>query len=77
MSVTVYLNQGEGVESALRRLKKICEKSGLFQELKNREYYVSRSERAHAKKLEVRKKIARNKILQKEENESADKLNGY
>lgn len=56
---TVIVRDGESLESALRRFKKACEREGIMQELKKREYYRKPSEIRNEKNREIKRKIAR------------------
>ncbi len=44
MSIKVQVRHGEHVGSAMRRFKKIIERSGIMRELRRREHYVKPSE---------------------------------
>jgi small subunit ribosomal protein S21 len=44
MSIKVQVRHGEPVGSAVRRFKKIIERSGIMRELRRREHYVKPSE---------------------------------
>ena len=55
MSV-VKIKDNESFESALRRFKKQCEKSGILSEIKRREHYEKPSVRRKKKALAARKK---------------------
>jgi small subunit ribosomal protein S21 len=50
------VKDGESFESALRRFKKICEKSGVLSEIRRREHYEKPSVRRKKKALAARKK---------------------
>ena len=52
----IQLKDGESFESALRRFKKSCEKSGILTELKKREFYEKPSLRRKKKSIQVRKR---------------------
>ena len=56
MQVTVYQNQ---VEQALKGLKRLLSKEGLFRELKRRRFYVKPSLRKKMKIKEAKKKPKR------------------
>ena len=38
--VTVYIDDEMNLEKAIRRFKKQCEKEGIFEELRQRQYYT-------------------------------------
>jgi ribosomal protein S21 len=56
VGTTVFLQQGEDLESALKRLKKICNDENIFTEIKKREYAIKPSAVRHEKrKTAIRK----------------------
>ena len=57
--VGVRVRENESFESALRRFKKICEKSGVLSEIRRREHYEKPSVRRKKKALAARKKKRR------------------
>ena len=57
--VFVKVRDGESIEEALRRFKRECERNGIMQEIKKREYYESPSVRRKKKQAELRRKIRR------------------
>jgi len=59
MSVEVKAHPNENIESLLRRFKKAVERSGILQELKQRERYQKPSELRHAAAMERKRKIAK------------------
>ncbi len=52
----VRVREDESLESALRRFKRKCEKSGILSELKKRQHYEKPSARKKRKALAARKK---------------------
>ena len=54
--VRIRVRENESFESALRRFKKICEKSGVLSEIRRREHYEKPSVRRKKKALAARKK---------------------
>lgn len=56
---TIILKEGESFESALRRFKKQCEKSGILTELRKREFYEKPSIRRKKKSIQARKRALR------------------
>ncbi|MGD0656440.1 MAG: 30S ribosomal protein S21 [Syntrophorhabdales bacterium] len=60
---TIIIRDGESFESALRRFKKQCERTGILSEVKRREYYekpsVKRKKKILAAKKRVLKKMRR------------------
>ncbi len=59
--VFVKLREGEGIEEALRRFKRECERTGVLKEIKRREHYVSPSRKRKLKAAEARRKMRRAK----------------
>ncbi|HOP85852.1 MAG TPA: 30S ribosomal protein S21 [Syntrophorhabdaceae bacterium] len=59
----VIVREGESFESALRRFKKQCEKTGILSEIKKREHYekpsVKRKKKILAAKKRALKKMKR------------------
>lgn len=55
----VKLKDGEGIEEAIRRFKRECERSGIMQEIKKREYYKAPSVVRKEKLAEAKRKIRR------------------
>ena len=55
----VRIKEDEPFESALRRFKKQCEKSGVLTEFRRREHYEKPSARRKRKALAARKKAQR------------------
>ena len=53
----VKVRDDESIESALKRFKRKCEKSGILSELKKRQYYEKPSVRRKRKALAARKKL--------------------
>lgn len=52
----VRVREDESLESALRRFKRKCEKSGILSELKKRQHYEKPSAKRKRKALAARKK---------------------
>lgn len=59
----VRVREDESLESALRRFKRKCEKSGILSEVKKRQHYEKPSARKKRKALAARKKALK-KIMQ-------------
>ena len=57
--VGIRVRENESFESALRRFKKMCEKSGVLSEIRRREHYEKPSVRRKKKALAARKKKRR------------------
>ena len=60
----IKLRENEPLDSALRRFKRKCQRSGVLSEAKRREHYEKPSERRKRKSIAARKKL--NKRLAKE-----------
>ncbi len=57
--VSVKVRDGESVEEAIRRFKRECERNGIMQEIKKREFYKSPSVLKKEKLAEAKRKIRR------------------
>lgn len=57
--VSIRVRDGESIEEALRRFKRECERNGIMQEIKRREYYEAPSVRRKKKQAEARRKLKR------------------
>jgi small subunit ribosomal protein S21 len=55
----IKVRENESIEEALRRFKKECERNGIMQEIKRREYYEPPSVRRKKKAQEARRKMRR------------------
>lgn len=55
----VSVREDESFESALRRFKRKCEKSGVLTELKKRQHYEKPSVKRKRKAVQARKKMLR------------------
>ena len=53
---TVRVNEGESFENAVKRFKKLCEKSGILSEIRKREHYEKPSVRRKKKSIAARKR---------------------
>lgn len=63
--VSIKVRDGETIEEALRRFKRECERNGIMQEIKRREYYESPSVRRKRKLAESRRKMKRRQMRQR------------
>ncbi len=54
--VGIRIREGESFESAVRRFKRSCEKSGILSELRKREHYEKPSVRRKKKSIAARKR---------------------
>ena len=57
--VNVRVREGESIEEAIRRFKRECERNGIMQEIKKREFYRSPSVVRKEKLAEAKRKIRR------------------
>jgi len=57
--VFIKLREGEGIEEALRRFKRECERNGILKEIKRREHYLTPSLKRKLKAAEARRKMRR------------------
>jgi small subunit ribosomal protein S21 len=57
--VSVKVRDGESIEEAIRRFKRECERNGIMQEIKKREFYKSPSVVKKEKLAEAKRKIRR------------------
>lgn len=55
----VHVREDESFESALRRFKRKCEKSGILTELKKRQHFEKPSVKRKRKAVQARKKMLR------------------
>ncbi len=55
----VLVKEKESVDEALRRFKRECEKAGIMQEIKKREYYESPSLKKKKQMQELKRKFRR------------------
>lgn len=61
----VRVREDESLESALRRFKRKCEKSGVLSELKKRQHYEKPSAKRKRKALAARKKSLKRLMQEK------------
>jgi small subunit ribosomal protein S21 len=52
---TIRVNEGESIENAIRRFKKLCEKAGILAEVRKREHFEKPSVRKKKKSIAARK----------------------
>jgi small subunit ribosomal protein S21 len=60
MKIEIKMKDGERVDNALRRFRKVVEKSGVLQELRKREYFEKPSVKKKRKQAAARKRAKRN-----------------
>lgn len=63
--VLVKVREGEAIEEVLRRFKRECERNGILQEIKRREFFESPAVRKKRKAAEARRKMKRRLHRQK------------
>jgi small subunit ribosomal protein S21 len=52
----IKVNDGESIEGAMKRFKKLCEKAGILSEVRKREAYEKPSVRRKKKSIAARKR---------------------
>ena len=57
--VNVRVREGESIEDAIRRFKRECERNGIMQEIKKREFYKAPSVVRKEKQAEAKRKMRR------------------
>ncbi|MCB4792609.1 MAG: 30S ribosomal protein S21 [Elusimicrobia bacterium] len=57
--VNIRIREGESIEEAIRRFKRECERNGIMQEIKKREFYKPPSVVRKEKKAEAKRKMRR------------------
>ena len=60
MKIDIKVKDGERIDNALRRFRKVVDKSGVLQELRKREYYEKPSVKKKRKQAAARKRAKRN-----------------
>jgi small subunit ribosomal protein S21 len=60
--VNVKVREGESIEEAIRRFKRECERNGVMQEIKKREFYKPPSVLKKEKLAETKRKIHRRQL---------------
>lgn len=58
----VKVRDGEQVEDAIRRFKRECERDGVLQEIRRREYYMSPAVKRKRKLAEARRRQRRKRF---------------
>lgn len=75
--VNVIVRQGETIEEALRRFKRECEKHGVLQEIKRREYYKPPSVVKKEKNNELKRKLRRRAFKAANQNKRRPRTSSY
>ncbi len=60
--VNVRVREGESIEEAIRRFKRECERNGIMQEIKKREFYRAPSVVRKEKLAEAKRKMRRRMV---------------
>ena len=60
--MVIRVRENESIEDALRRFKRECERDGIMQEIKKREFYESPSVRRKKKSAELKRKLRRHRM---------------
>ncbi|MCA6079285.1 30S ribosomal protein S21 [Candidatus Endomicrobiellum agilis] len=60
--VNVKVREGESIEEAIRRFKRECERNGVMQEIKKREFYKTPSVLKKERLAETKRKIRRKMV---------------
>lgn len=55
----IRVKEGENIESALKRFKKVIEKNGILSEIRKREHYEKPSVKKKKKKLAAKKRLVK------------------
>lgn len=63
--IGIKVRENETIDEALRRFKRECERDGIMQEIKRREYYESPSVRRKKKLAEAKRKMRRRMMRQR------------
>ncbi|GAB6165721.1 30S ribosomal protein S21 [Thermostilla marina] len=61
--VKLILREGESVQEAVRRFRKLVERSGIKKEMRRREYYEKPSETRRRARLRAERRARRNRML--------------
>lgn len=57
--VTVYITEDMPFDRAIKKFKKLCEKNGIFDEIRKRSYYVKPSQKRRNKSKEAQLRLLR------------------
>jgi small subunit ribosomal protein S21 len=61
--VKLVLREGESIQEALRRFRKLVERSGIKKEMRRREYYEKPSEIKRRARLRAERRARRQRLL--------------
>ncbi|HCJ66277.1 MAG TPA: 30S ribosomal protein S21 [Elusimicrobia bacterium] len=60
--IDVKIREGESIEEALRRFKRECERDGILQEIRRREFFESQGARRKRKLSETLRRMKRKRL---------------
>ena len=63
MTIKIRLRERESIQEAVRRFRKLVERSGLKREVRRREYYEKPSETKRRSRLRAERRARRNRML--------------
>ena len=63
MAIKIRLRERESIQEAVRRFRKLVERSGLKREVRRREYYEKPSETKRRTRLRAERRERRNRML--------------
>ncbi len=63
MGIKIRLRERESIQEAVRRFRKLVERSGMKREVRRREYYEKPSETKRRARLRAERRARRNRLL--------------
>ena len=63
MAIKITLRERESIQEAVRRFRKLVERTGLKREVRRREYYEKPSETKRRARLRAERRARRNRLL--------------
>ena len=63
MAIKITLRERESIQEAVRRFRKLVERTGLKREVRRREYYEKPSETKRRARLRAQRRARRNRLL--------------
>ncbi len=63
MAIKITLRERESIQEAVRRFRKLVERSGLKREVRRREHYEKPSETKRCARLRAERRARRNRLL--------------
>lgn len=73
---TIYVDDGENLEKALKRFKRMVEKEGIIREYKKREYYEKPSTILNRKNKALKRKLLKKRFKVRDEKPEVKTLTG-